>query len=364
EDILARHDLKPPRTWTEVHQVVEALRGIRDQGSYSWQPLAQPLAKGWAAPLLLARSAAYLRDPRRYSDLFELGSMRPLIAEPPFVRGLGELLADEPDSKSVGRNKSAQFRQPTATSNLDPSLESVGRNKSPQFRQPTTISNLDLSPEGVFQSVRDGQAVLGVACFPELPSVGPTSDDTNDWAGIEFAILPGSLDTFHFADSQWHTEDQIRSASLVGATGYVGVVLRGTPRQRAAWNLLVRMSGKRWGSSLLADSGVAWPCRTSHLNDLRQWLPLPIQERALLSFRSSIVETYSDTLALVVPRLPHSEEFLSALDDHVRSAVRTNAEPQAELQKVAEEWNAILQSDDSIDWVSAYLRQLHVEDWP
>src|SRR5205823_11318343 len=56
-----------------------------------WRGAVEPLGGGFAAQLLLARSAAYAAHREQVSPLFELSSLRPLISEPPYIRALTEL---------------------------------------------------------------------------------------------------------------------------------------------------------------------------------------------------------------------------------------------------------------------------------
>ena len=53
----------------------------------------EPLARGWAGLVLLARAAAYAKERDNYTTLFDEKTLEPAIAGPPFVRALEELVA-------------------------------------------------------------------------------------------------------------------------------------------------------------------------------------------------------------------------------------------------------------------------------
>ena len=88
--LLRRTDLVPdaPETWKELNTEVERLASVLPGDMI---PLAQPLAKGWAAKMLLARAAPYLYDSSKVSTLFDFATMEPRIHSAPFWRAAEEL---------------------------------------------------------------------------------------------------------------------------------------------------------------------------------------------------------------------------------------------------------------------------------
>ena len=59
----------------------------------AWCGTIEPLAPGWAGLVLLARAAPYAKHRDNYSTLFNIDTMEPLVAGPPFVQALEELVA-------------------------------------------------------------------------------------------------------------------------------------------------------------------------------------------------------------------------------------------------------------------------------
>ncbi len=87
-DVLEQLGKQPPRTWEEYQELVKLL-GEKSKAS----PTLEPLAPGWPSQLLLARAAAYAKHRDYFSVLFDRETMKPLIAGPPFVKALTELVA-------------------------------------------------------------------------------------------------------------------------------------------------------------------------------------------------------------------------------------------------------------------------------
>src|SRR5208282_1949266 len=87
-DLLDELHRKPPRTWKEYEDLA---RRARDAGAK--YGTIEPLARGWAGLVLLARAAAYAKEPDNYTTLFDERTFEPAIAGPPFVRALEELVA-------------------------------------------------------------------------------------------------------------------------------------------------------------------------------------------------------------------------------------------------------------------------------
>ena len=84
---------KPPRLWTEYEELAKLLAGQKPAGSGPWCGTIEPLGPGWAGLVLLARAAPYAKHHDQYSALFNVETMEPLVAGPPFVHALEKLVA-------------------------------------------------------------------------------------------------------------------------------------------------------------------------------------------------------------------------------------------------------------------------------
>ena len=82
--------------WESYFRVAQAI-ARPDTASDNFQPkpqlgLAEPLGKEWRRLVFLARAATYSKHPNNYSFLFDLRSMKPLIAEEGFVLALEDMI--------------------------------------------------------------------------------------------------------------------------------------------------------------------------------------------------------------------------------------------------------------------------------
>ena len=67
-DLLEKLHRKPPRTWKEYEELA---RLLREEGAKSGEVkygTVEPLARGWAGLVLLARAAAYAKERRQLHD--------------------------------------------------------------------------------------------------------------------------------------------------------------------------------------------------------------------------------------------------------------------------------------------------------
>ncbi len=92
-DLLEKLHRKPPRTWTEYEELAKLLAAQKPAGSSAWCGTIEPLAPGWAGLVLLARAATYAKHRDHYSALFNVETMEPMVAGPPFVHALEKLVA-------------------------------------------------------------------------------------------------------------------------------------------------------------------------------------------------------------------------------------------------------------------------------
>ncbi|MCD4727318.1 MAG: extracellular solute-binding protein [Pirellulales bacterium] len=111
-DLLEKLGRRPPRTWSEYRELAELLAKnssfLLEEGPEAnsslplgegpgvrapWSATIEPLAPGWAGLTLLARAAPYAKHRDNFSTLFNIETMVPLIAGPPMVQALKELVA-------------------------------------------------------------------------------------------------------------------------------------------------------------------------------------------------------------------------------------------------------------------------------
>ena len=85
---------RPPQTWAEYQELAKLLAAQKPAGSQRLGAArSSRSAPGWAGLVLLARAASYAKHRDNYSALFNIETMEPLVAGPPFVQALDELVA-------------------------------------------------------------------------------------------------------------------------------------------------------------------------------------------------------------------------------------------------------------------------------
>lgn len=326
-DVLADWGRRPPQTWDEYAQLVQdypqamALRKehATDQPAWPAWPTVEPLAEGWASYLLLARAAPYVTHRSQYSNLFDVGTMRPLVDQPPFTRALNE---------------------------LHRVMQTGGGTVSPT-----------LTPTGAAEQVVTGACLMAIG-WPSHKS--PSNDSPRE---IGFAPLPGAAAAYVFPSQRWEDrlEDDNPGVPLLGIPGRIGMVSSSSHRKRSAWNLLMWLTGPQFGTTIASASPATGPFRESQQTQLTSWLGTTYQASASRYFQI-VRENSAATSWQMAPRFLNTNRYLSDLDQAVRQVVAGQAPPQAALENVAQSWRNLTESIGLPQQQAAYLRSLGLEE--
>lgn len=320
-DLLKKLDRDPPETWAQYQELVELLADRGKLGDAAppadqpWFAAAEPLAEGWAGRTLLARAAAYAKHRNHYSTLFDMESMAPLIAGPPFVKALDELAA----AAKYGAESKLDFgpeqaRQALARGQCALALTWPAPARSEELVQSTTASG--------------DQATQGEPA-PDLE--------------IGFIELPGASEVYNLGSKAWdkrRPQDNPR-VPLLGVSGRLGSIAKKSTKVDAAGQLLAWLSGPQWGQRVASASKATTLYRTSQLAAPAEWLDLKVEEPAALQYAEAAHQSMSQEESLTVLRIPGRERYLAALDQAVRKVVAGESESQAALDEVAETWRQI-----------------------
>ncbi|MGE0606778.1 MAG: hypothetical protein AB7O62_06595 [Pirellulales bacterium] len=307
-DLLQKADQKPPKTWKEYQQLAALLAAGGPTGDKSaaqddvWRGSLEPLAPGWAGVTLLARAAGYAKHPYAFSALFKSDSMEPLIATPPFVRALEELVA------------AAQ----------------LGEGDAPR-----------LDPTGVREAFWQGHAPLALTWAHGGKQSGDA--DKPPFAAA-FAEMPGAETVYDPAKEIWEPRrpDEPHRVTLLSAAGRLGVVLAGTSEKQveAAQQLLFALAGPEWNPALRESSDRLSLFLQEHAETPRTWVERKADFASAQQYASVVRQSLSRGEILSVVRLPGRERYLAALDEAVERAL-AGASASESLQAAAEEWRRI-----------------------
>ncbi|MCS7305009.1 MAG: extracellular solute-binding protein [Thermoguttaceae bacterium] len=331
QDLLDRLGVAPPRTWEEYRQVAQQLKDrsrlvwpelSKDR---PWAPALEPLAVGWAGWLLLARAASYAKHPNYYSTLFEMQSMQPRIAEPPFVRALEEL---------------------AATAKLADSPEVL----------------LECDPDRVRERFWQGECGLALG-WPSR--AGPEKAAP----GIKCTIvpIPGSSTLWHPGEQKWlsASKGEVFRTPLLGISGRWAAIGAGSAHPEAALQLIFWLADKQGSEPRPAVCSATAVFRKSDLKDLKRlqsWVEPAMPPETAQQYAQALQQTFSSHQWLVALRIPGWQEYLAALDEAVHAAVQGKQSAQQALRQAAQKWQAITARFGLERQRQAYRRNLGLPD--
>ena len=304
----------------------------------------EPLAKGWAGELFLARAAAYAKHRDYYATLFDKETMEPLVASPPFVRALEELVAATKSDATVD----------LATSPLDVPLQFL-----------------------------DGRCALAIgwptAADPRATALANAKVDPRIFAVAE---LPGSSEAYNPKERIWQKRqpgDDPKSSSsdagplaphpsplapiscpLLGIAGRLGSVTKEASDGEFAFKLLAWLSGPEWSVPICSASPATTLFRRDQLNRPARWVE-PQLSAAAGQYADIVVRSFTRPQLLECPRLPGHAEYVAALDEAVRAAVAGKQSPAAALAHAADRWREITSRLGLESQRTAYNRSLGLE---
>ena len=326
-DLLEKLDRDPPETWIEYLELAQLLADREKLGEAAppsdlpfWGTV-EPLGPGWAGIVLLARAAPYATHRSSYSTLFNFDSMEPMIAGPPFVRALEELVA------------TAKVASP---------------------------GQLTLDPHAVraeFWAGRSGMALTWpTAAGIDLP-------DVPDGLRVGFVELPGAEEVYSSSYQRWETirENEAPHVPLLATGGRLGVVSAGCRWPDAVFRLLTWLSGERWGRQVCTLTPATTLFRQSHLDSPADWVERGVSPGTAAEYAALTGQTSRRQRRLFCLRIPGRDEYLEALDKAVHAAVSGEQTPQDALAQAASQWAQITQRIGTEAQASAYRASLGLD---
>lgn len=329
-DLFAEQGLDPPSTWEAYQSVVATLRRGESGApeSDSWTPVCEPLAAGWAAKTLLARAAPYASHPSQFSVLFDYITMEPLIAGPPFVRALKELVAANQESE---------------------------------------LDLTQVTPQVARRRLLTGETAMALS-WPTHATVGAEpidSESVEPTSGVEiaFAELPGSLSAYNFGEEEWTPHDEAGPVRvpLIGIAGRLGAVTRQARQPQRAAKILALLTGPEWSDRLSPSSAHTTLFRESHVDAPTLWTDPVLTRESSENYAAVTRESQNRPIHVASVRIPGWRRYLQALDTAVYAALAEDSSAQAALDDAAEAWAAITDELGVDSQREAYTRSLGLE---
>ena len=310
-DLFEKLAVKPPETWEQYAALCERLSKSREllagpgDKEANWCAVAEPLGPGWASQTLLARAAAYARHRSYFATLFDLRSMDPLIASPPFVKALEELVA------------AARLGSPEATK---------------------------LGPADVWRLLCSGRCAMGLT-WPTSAAISAPGEDAGPVRPglLAAAACPAAVQTYHIGDQQWQARESTESGrvTLLSVAGRLGSVVKGSSRASAAASLLVRLSSAEWSRDISPRSPDTTLYRNSQVPAAQAWTGESFSAEAATAYGELTQQALQQTLTVDSIRLPGRARYLTALDEAVHAAIRGDRPPAECLTEAANQWRKI-----------------------
>jgi multiple sugar transport system substrate-binding protein len=341
-DLLKKVGRKPPQTWSAYQEVAELLADRKNLGQSapsaeaSWSGTMEPLGPGWAGLMLLARAAPYAKHRSNYSTLFNIATMEPLVAGPPMVRALQELVA----AAKLGPPEQLQ---------ADPAAV---RAAFWQGHCGMAIS---------WPSAASGY--LGSAARTGKVGGLPIRTEKSEDILVGFVELPGSQQVFDVGNRTWsnRSEDEDVHVPLLAVAGRIGAVAGTSAQPEAALQLLLWLSGDEISPQVSAASPATTLFRQSQVKSPQPWVEPQMPAAAAAQYAVATQQTFLHQQWLFAPRIPGRAEYLNALDEAVQRAVRGEQSPLEALHEAATRWEKITERLGVPQQRAAYLRSLGLE---
>jgi multiple sugar transport system substrate-binding protein len=289
--------------------------------------------------------------------LFDIETMRPLIAQPPFVRALEELRdtlepLDLPPVDPAGAlellldgHAAMALTWATAT-DLSGQRARGARRRSPDLAaRPTVGLPKSAVAGGVLETF--GQTVYGVRRPAHSARLVAFHNDTIKASppAIGVAQLPGSRDVYSADSRSWET--RIEGSSLqvptIGLTGRIGSVTRSTRNAPTAMQLLAWLSGPELSAQVSPASRATTLFRRAHLAAPGVWVPAATGAALAHDYANLVAKILDHEIWLGGLRIPAADQYVAALDDAVRKALAGAQTPAAALAEAAGQWQVITQ---------------------
>jgi multiple sugar transport system substrate-binding protein len=360
-DLLKMLGRAPPETWRQYQELAELLADRAALGDAvpadqrAWSATAEPLAEGWAGLTLLARAAAYAKHRNHYSALFDMRTMEPLVASPPFVRALDELVA----SAKLGPADAAELTPQRAMQafaagecGLALAWPEPRRADSSNSERPSDSKASGSEASG---SEASGSEVAG----SEVAGNSGGEAVAHGEAMLACVELPGAEDVYNSQTREWEMRrpDEPPRPPLLGIAGRVGSVAKSSEHADAAVHLLGWLAGPRWSARVSAASRATALFRQSQVANSQQWVA-PSLVSAAAGYAETVERSLNAAEFLGAPRLPGRRGYLAALDRAVRSAVAGTASSEEALTAAADEWRELTKEMGLKRQQAAYRRSL------
>lgn len=315
-------DFKPPETWDQVDRFMSKVASSIESSSAAGNvnpKVDMPLAPGWAVQTMLARVAPSVCFRGTLSTVFDRRTMDPLIAAPPFVEALEQLVAIASE-RSIESDPAGVFQLSLSGKNaIAFSWPALGFSMASE-----NLDERESTPDSGGGDDESGSSLERLKIYP----------------------LPGTERWYDQKSRAWNkrSSEEDKRVDLIGFSGLVASMAVGGPHERTAWEFLEWLPDKSISKVTMVASPLVGPFRASHLGDMNRWTGDAISEEVAFEYADVISANHDRNMVMMFPRIPGYNQYLEALDEAVRAAVMGQQSPQAALDDAAKRWNEITDS--------------------
>ena len=303
--VFEKAQAEAPITWAKLdstlRKIAKAFESEPDENLQA--KVDMPLAEDWAVHTYLARAASTIAERGKLSTVLNRSNMKPLITDVPFVDSLKHL-------KEIASQRS-----------------------------------LELNPQQVYDLVCKGETTIAIGWPSTGFNVDPDSEDSENELATELQVisLPGVTERFDISSGTWAKRDSNEEfrVDTIGFSGFIASLTKGTAAEESGWEFLTWLSSKQISLLTMPGCKAVGPFRASHLGDPTIWTGDRISDDIADEYSEVIAANHERTQAMIFPRIPGHQKYLSALDKAVRDCVSGSMSAEEALEGAAKEWDAI-----------------------
>lgn len=295
-DVLKKLKAEVPQDWKAFDRLAAEIVELED-ASLPTQ-IGFPLKGHWATKSLMLRVAAAIRIPGKYSSIFDVSTMEPLIDTEPFIEALRSL-----------------------------------QKQTDSVAEPQT-------PESILADFVKGD--LAIAVVP-INRHWLDSEGDVEFPATELGPVPGWQEMYDPARESWITpaSQSTLSVPLAGSTGMLASASAKSKQIRNATEVMTWMTEKKIGAILSSESPNTGMSRKVDLANPGRWLGDRLPARNASQFVDYINDLNGSRRILFFMRIPDADQYLEVLDEAVRQAVFENANAVEVLAAAALAWSQI-----------------------
>lgn len=297
-DVLKKTGLSVPASWQEFAALCEAAGKLVPADGIP-SAIDIPLEGHWASHMLFARAASSVVVPGRYSNLFDVRDMRPLIDSEPYRQALAGWARDLAPGEGRQTGK----------------------------------------PADVLQRFMKGELAMAVTTIHSkmLEEMQPPEFE------FTVAATPGSDQTFDPSTRTWtkHQDLKLRSVPFAGCEGMMAGITTSTHRNRISMDFLAWLLDKQISALVSTEIASLGPSQKAHVALPDKWLGSTFTAENVGQYSRVIQEWDQRRICMTTLRIQGADRYLEVVDQAVRDAILNGKDTGTALGECAAHWEKL-----------------------